>query len=410
MKPKKLVVEEQVPVDYLEDYDEKLVQLNRRLADTRTEHHRARDALDDGEADYVGTKERRDMVLGENGRLIAERQKSVDVLVAEKQRLVAEVNSYWAIVDALYESRVVQFERMLTRLKEDADFVRTRFDTAVQRIENRATMMDKITRALENASNLKQKQQEGMYANRQILACSMYNYTEELERYIGNFFETVLFGRSDKLNRETLQNIKDYNRFVKQFDKYRRNYIPERKDTRLDKLYKQQARINRKLKIQQMVGKMLRKKNVLPEKPPYVGVHLLPEHSNLKIEPQRQNSEHEPLVELDPLESVIKLKIKQVEEITQQDIKENESREWKCSYLNKLFDEIRTVMDKVKEYVNDEGQPTSYDTADFEWLLNKGAVGHFATCKTASIQTYDYDVKLNINQPYTECSRNNSHV
>jgi len=155
MKSKKRVAEQQAPVDYREDYEEKLVQLNRRLADTRTEHHRARDALDDGEADYVGTKERRDMVLGENGRLISERQKSVDGLVAEKQRLVAEVNSHWAIVDALYESRVVQFERMLTRLKEDADFVRTRFDTATQRIENRATMMDKITRVLENASNLK---------------------------------------------------------------------------------------------------------------------------------------------------------------------------------------------------------------------------------------------------------------
>jgi len=142
-------------VDYRKDYDEKLVQLNRRLADTRTKHHRARDALDDGEADYVGTKERRDMVLGENGRLISECQKSVDGLVAEKQRLGVGVKSYWAIVDALYESRVVQFERMLTRLKEDADFVRTRFDAATQKIESRATMMDKITRVLENASNLK---------------------------------------------------------------------------------------------------------------------------------------------------------------------------------------------------------------------------------------------------------------
>lgn len=155
MKSKPRAVEQQVPVDYREDYDEKLVQLNRRLADTRTKHHRARDALDDSEADYVGTKERRDMVLGENGRLISERQKSVDGLVAEKQRLEAEVNRYWAIVDALYENRVVQFERMLTRLKEDADFVRTRFDTSTQKIENRATMMDKITRVLENASNLK---------------------------------------------------------------------------------------------------------------------------------------------------------------------------------------------------------------------------------------------------------------
>ncbi|XP_060860332.1 uncharacterized protein LOC132937529 [Metopolophium dirhodum] len=406
MKSKKRVAEQQAPVDYREDYDEKLVQLNRRLADTRTEHHRARDALDDGEADYVGTKERRDMVLGENGRLIAERQKSVDGLVAEKQRLVAEVKSHWAVVDALYESRVVQFERMLTRLKEDADFFRTRFDTSTQKLENRATMMDKITRVLENASNLKQKQQEGMYANRQILACSMYKYTEELERYIGNFFETVLVGRSDKLNRQTMQNIKEYDRLVKQFEKYRRNYIPERKDQRLAKLYTQQAKIINKFKIEQMEEKISKKESVVPEKP-YEGVHIRQQHSNYKIVPQRENSKHEPLVELDPLESVIKLKITLVEEITQQDITENESREWKCSYLNKLFDEIRTVADKVKQYVIDERQPTSYDTTDFEWLLNKGAVGHFATSKTASIQTYDYDVELNINQSYTECKRNN---
>jgi len=75
--------------------------------------------------------------------------------------------------------------------------------------------------------------------------------------------------------------------------------------------------------------------------------------------------------------------------------------------LNKLFDEIRTVVDKVKQYVIDEGQPTSYDATEFEWLLNKGAVEHFATCKTESIQTYDYDVELNLNKSYTECYRNN---
>ncbi|XP_003242808.1 uncharacterized protein LOC100569220 [Acyrthosiphon pisum] len=406
MKSKKRVAEQQAPVEYREDYDEKLVQLNRRLADTRTEHRRAGDALDDGEADYVGTKERRDMVLGENGRLISECQKSVDGLVVDKQRLVAGVNSYWAMVDALYESRVVQFERMLTRLKEDADFVRTRFDTSTQRIENRATMMDKLTRALENASNLKKMQQEGMYTNRQILACSMYNYTEELERYIGNFFETVLIDRSDKRNRETMQNIKEYNKLVKQFYKYRRNYIPASKDHRLIMMNIHQSIIINKLKIQQMMEKILRKKNIVPEKP-YEVVHLHQEHSNYKIVPQRENSKHEPLVELDPLRSVIEQKIKLVEEITQQDITENESREWKCSYLNKLLDEIRTVVDKVKQYVIDEGQSTSYDTTDFEWLLNKGAVGHLATSKTASIQTYDYDVELNINQPYTECNRNN---
>jgi len=44
---------------------------------------------------------------------------------------------------------------MLARLKEDTDFVRTRFDAATQRIEQRAAMMDKITRVLENSRNLK---------------------------------------------------------------------------------------------------------------------------------------------------------------------------------------------------------------------------------------------------------------
>lgn len=155
MKSNPRAAEKQAPVEYREDYDEKLVQLNRRLADARTEHHRARDALDECEEDYVSTRERREMVLGENVRLISERQKSVDRLVAEKQRLVAEVNRHWAVVDKLYENRLAQFERMLMRLKVDADFAKTRFDTATQRIENRANMMDSITRALENARNLK---------------------------------------------------------------------------------------------------------------------------------------------------------------------------------------------------------------------------------------------------------------
>lgn len=62
--------------------------------------------------------------------------------------------------------------------------------------------------------SLKKKQQEGMYSNRQIFTCSMHKYTEELERYIGNFFETVLIGRSDKLNQQTMQNIKEYYNIV----------------------------------------------------------------------------------------------------------------------------------------------------------------------------------------------------
>lgn len=138
-----------------EDYEEQLVQLNRRLASARTEHLCARDALDADEAEYYGTKERREMVLSENGRLIVERQLSVDGLTAEKQRLVAQVNSYWAVVNALYERREIQYKQILVRLKEDTDFVRTRFDAATQRIEQRAAMMDKITRVLKNSRNLK---------------------------------------------------------------------------------------------------------------------------------------------------------------------------------------------------------------------------------------------------------------
>ncbi|XP_022180411.1 uncharacterized protein LOC111040716 [Myzus persicae] len=406
MKSKRKVPEQQAPVDYLEDYDEKLVQLNRRLASARTEHHRARDALDDNEANYVGTKERREMVLWENGRLISERQKSADLLVAEKQRLVAEVNSHWAIVDALYESRIVQFQRMLTRLKEDADFVRTRFNTSAQRIENRTIMMDKITRVLENASNLKKKQQEGMYSNRQIFTCSMHKYTEELERYIGNFFETVLIGRSDKLNQQTMQNIKEYYNIVEQFDEYRRKYVSARNDQQLAKLYKQNAKIVKNLKIEQMIKKMLRKKIVVPEKLS-IADDLHKEHSSNTIVSQKEDSKHEPPEESDQLGAIIKLKRKLTEDITQQNTEEIESRKWKCNYLKKLFDEIRTIADKAKQYIANQGQPKSYDTADFEWLLNKGEVKQYSTCKIEVIQTYDYDIKLNQKQPYSECNRDN---
>jgi len=49
-----------------------------------------------------------------------------------------------------------------------------------------------------------------MYANRQILVCSMYEYTEELEKYIGKYFETILLGRSDIRNQQLIQNIKEY--------------------------------------------------------------------------------------------------------------------------------------------------------------------------------------------------------
>lgn len=69
-----------------------------------------------------------------------------------------------------------------------------------------------------------------------------------------------------------------------------------------------------------------------------------------------------------------------------------------------MIDEIRTIADKASQYVTDEGKPSSYDQTNFEWLLNRGAVRHFSTCKTDYIQTYDYDVELNING--TECNEN----
>ncbi|XP_015377943.1 PREDICTED: uncharacterized protein LOC107172174, partial [Diuraphis noxia] len=161
-----------------------------------------------------------------------------------------------------------------------------------------------------------QKQQEGMYANRQILACSMHKYTEELERYIGNFFETVLIGRSDKLKQQTIQNINEYHSLVEQFDEYRKKYISPRNDQKLAKLYKQQAKIVEKLKMEQMREKMLKKENVVLEKPSE-SVHLHQEHSNNKIVSLIENSKHEPPEELDQMESVIELKRKQLEDITQ---------------------------------------------------------------------------------------------
>lgn len=107
---------------------------------------------------------------------------------------------------------------------------------------------------------------------------------------------------------------------MQQFDEYRRKYIPERKDQRLTKLYKEQAKIVKQLKIEQnMVEKMSRKENVVSENP-YVGVHLHQTQSNNQIVSQRENSKHEPLAELDQLKSVIKLKRKLVEDITQQEI------------------------------------------------------------------------------------------
>lgn len=53
-----------------------------------------------------------------------------------------------------------------------------------------------------------------MYANTQIFTCSMHKYTEELERYIGKYFETILLGRSDIRNQQLRQNIKEYYNLV----------------------------------------------------------------------------------------------------------------------------------------------------------------------------------------------------
>lgn len=138
-----------------EEYEEELVQLNRRLGATRAEHRRVGDDREAAEAEYSETKRRREMVVGENGRLIAERQLAVDGLMADKQRMAAEVNAHWAVVDALYERRQIQYERTLAQLKEDTDFVRTKYEAARTRIDHRTVLMDKITRVLQNAADLK---------------------------------------------------------------------------------------------------------------------------------------------------------------------------------------------------------------------------------------------------------------
>lgn len=103
---------------------------------------------------------------------------------------------------------------------------------------------------------------------------------------------------------------------AQKFDEYRRNYISARNDQRFTKLYKQQAKIVTKLKMEQTREKMLRKENIVPEKPPAV-VYLHQEHSNNKIVSVIENSKHEPPAELDQMRSVIELKRKQLEDITQ---------------------------------------------------------------------------------------------
>lgn len=126
-------------------YEVRLVEYNRRLASTRAECGRLEAAREQWKAAFEQARERSRAVLGVLVERIAERQASIEQCEAEKSRLTAVVTAYRSTLDAVYERRRPQYDKLLANLGLERAFVEGRFRAASEKNRRRVTLIDKIS-------------------------------------------------------------------------------------------------------------------------------------------------------------------------------------------------------------------------------------------------------------------------
>ncbi|VVC27042.1 Hypothetical protein CINCED_3A021560 [Cinara cedri] len=353
------------------DYEEKLVQYNRRLAFNRSKHNRLEKTRDEAKVVYERDRERFVDVMSECGRLIARRQAGIDECEALTRQLISQVAAYQATCDELYERRCVQYDRVLGDFDSKKTLFKSKYEGVYDKNRQRIALMDKITRVSDIKNDRKKTHREGVFAAEQILTVRMTIFNKEKEKGIADMFETIIMN----YNSDYIQTISNYKDHFKEVTDNQKKYFTLKKN--ITQLVGQHRFNEREMLLQlEKIKALLKTDNSLDRKIDVLTVkketatmdkqRLITENLSRKIIREENTKYIDTLKSLKnntekerDLLNTIKQDIMQLRDVQKQ----------KYDYLKQLTDHIATIAMELNKFTTGEKQLEDYPEI-IHWLLN----------------------------------------
>lgn len=137
------------------DYEKKLVELNRHLAEVKSRYGQLEAARNNAKVTLRQAKEWRNDVLSEYQRQNYELDGIIDQCESEKSQLIAQKVTYWDTWDKSYELRVAQYDRALAKITSKMELEDQKWKTMTEERMHRTTLMNKIEVMVDSIKSLK---------------------------------------------------------------------------------------------------------------------------------------------------------------------------------------------------------------------------------------------------------------
>lgn len=137
------------------EYEEKLVEWNRLLADVKSRYGQIEVARDVAKAAYRRAKEWRSDVLRNYQRQNVELDRIIDQCEFKKIQLTSRKTAYWDAWDKSYELRTGQYDRALAKIRSKMEFESQKWKTMADERAHKATLMNKIESIVGRMDSLK---------------------------------------------------------------------------------------------------------------------------------------------------------------------------------------------------------------------------------------------------------------
>lgn len=174
------------------DHREKLVEINGRLAETRLRIEQLIEAINASDAEYVRVRKQYETVVAVNIKSDARQNAEIAKLKAEKNRISADQTDLQTARENLMERRREQYELAIEALESDNMDEKARYNATMEGRTTLNTLLDDISSALNLKKTTEESQREFLYEANKNRNIRIALLTFEMEKIIGEMFETVL--------------------------------------------------------------------------------------------------------------------------------------------------------------------------------------------------------------------------
>lgn len=174
------------------DHREKLVEINGRLAETRLRIEQLIEAINASDAEYVRVRKQYETVVAVNIKSDARQNAEIAKLKAEKNRISADQTDLQTARENLMERRREQYELAIEALESDNMDEKARYNATMEGRTTLNTLLDDLSSALSLKKTTEESQREFLYEANKNRNIRIALLTFEMEKIIGEMFETVL--------------------------------------------------------------------------------------------------------------------------------------------------------------------------------------------------------------------------